>query len=897
MSETIIMDAAGPVGEAYAPTVLGDSPSLYWRLGESSGTTANDETANNNDGTYGAGVTLGETGALFGDADTAVDIASGATGVVTCSYSPFAAGSVRTFEGWANLDTTGPYQMLFTGTGATGPYFYVLAGSTDVRFNANNAAGGDLNWASAISGAGAWFHWVLIVDQTGDTAELFINGVSKGVLAHAVNYSSPGNFNLGHFVGLNYDGKMDEVAVYERALTSTEVQEHYTIGTAGPVSTPAAFPDRTALDISSWVSKDGIDWGDAQMVAYMSEQAVGSSPADFRIPNRQITIPLALKAVGGTAFGTIRSSIQSRIGQWQQQGGQLKRVLSDASGTVFCDVVTAQLHLGGDWLQAHRDADVNAAITLEAIPDFYEAEETLSDHTETTLPEITFTETTANGGDFPLGDRVRVVVDEDGAQSQRGMFWAWRGRHYSSASTAASAYEAEALQTLDTATKVAKAGASGGTVVTHGTLSTNWTPVVGTNMGGTTYLTHTGTNRIYARVFSTAGTTVQSRFVWDVGDLVLPSENDAVRLYDGGTFHILDLGEVRLDPTPTGTHRWQGMIQAKGDAGAEAFSVDRVWIVNRDESAGVLQAPTTLVQGLATYSARSEFATESGTITGDALAVGGTWVGAGDGDDFSVVAGVATRMATNDTTPGIENGRLITASTPTTLTNTAARVDFKTAGVGTLSMGVVLRYTNISNFVVAVVSATASGIAPTLNIYKRVAGTTSTVASGVGTPILQLDTWYTIEATVDASGQVVLYYGVQNRASRQLAVTDSALATGGALASGSVGVVDYNSGAGSTRSYDNFAAWAPTFDAVAFASQSVELNTQGITREDTGGTAWGPVSVQAGDIPRMPNRASAGTVEFVGKLTRGDFISLPDPGVDDISARVYRRASHLLIPS
>src|SRR6185503_13603583 len=109
-------------------------------------------------------------------------------------------------------------------------------------------------------------------------------------------------------------------------------------------------------------------------------------------------------------------------------------------------------------------------------------EVTLSDHTETSAAELVFTETSVSGN-YPA--RVRVVVDDDQAQAQLGLLWGFRARNYSSASTAAVPYEAESLQPLDTATKVALTGASGGTVVTHGTLSPNWTPVLGTNIAGT----------------------------------------------------------------------------------------------------------------------------------------------------------------------------------------------------------------------------------------------------------------------------------------------------------------------------------------------------------------------------------------------------------------------------
>ena len=51
--------------------LLDDGPAAYWRLGEASGTNANDETTNNKDGTYNGSPPLGA-----GDADTAVTLES-----------------------------------------------------------------------------------------------------------------------------------------------------------------------------------------------------------------------------------------------------------------------------------------------------------------------------------------------------------------------------------------------------------------------------------------------------------------------------------------------------------------------------------------------------------------------------------------------------------------------------------------------------------------------------------------------------------------------------------------------------------------------------------------------------------------------------------------------------
>jgi hypothetical protein len=56
---------------SYVDEVLADSPLAYWRLGEPSGATAADSSGNGHDGTYEGSPTLGVSGSVAGDADTA----------------------------------------------------------------------------------------------------------------------------------------------------------------------------------------------------------------------------------------------------------------------------------------------------------------------------------------------------------------------------------------------------------------------------------------------------------------------------------------------------------------------------------------------------------------------------------------------------------------------------------------------------------------------------------------------------------------------------------------------------------------------------------------------------------------------------------------------------------
>lgn len=224
---------------AYAAEVLADSPALYWRLGESSGTTAQDETANNRDGTYGSGVTLGTAGALVGDANTAVSLDDTLNGRITSSYNPFANGSQRTFEGWAwrNSIASGNFDALFGGQigGNVSPAFYLEANNQNVRF-VPVASGSESVWTAAWPGNAQWVHWVLTFDEPNDVAELFINGVSQGTRTETEQYSAtPGDFQVGALrngpATDPFNGRMDEIAIYGSILSSARVLAHYEAGT------------------------------------------------------------------------------------------------------------------------------------------------------------------------------------------------------------------------------------------------------------------------------------------------------------------------------------------------------------------------------------------------------------------------------------------------------------------------------------------------------------------------------------------------------------------------------------------------------------------------------------------------------------------------------------------
>jgi len=635
---------------------------------------------------------------------------------------------------------------------------------------------------------------------------------------------------------------------------------------------------RTELDITPWIVVEGIDWGDAEMEAYKAEAQVGESVVDFRIPNRQIAAPLVIRDQGGTSFATARSYIQAKAALWQREGGVGKRVLG-TGGTVYFDVVANGLTLSGDWMQANKSIDTEAELRLEAIPDFYEPEVEVASAEEKAAAEL-IKVIPDPGGDMPA--RVRIVVEEKQGVDQKGLIWAFRSRHYSSASTANTAYEAEELQTLDTARKVALSGASGGTVVQHGTISTNWTPVVGGRLGGTSFPTHTGTNRVFARVYSTSGTLAQARLVWDVGDLVNPAENPAYALPGGSAFHIADLGEVRLDKAPVGNHRWDWQIQAKGDEGNEDFKVDKVWIVNSDEGMGVLTAPLTLPSGLSTYSARDEFTSTAGTLNGKTLPTGGTWTTSGGTVDFVAAEGVITRVAKSDSFT--RNAEPPGGEYP----NGAMRVDFEWSALPTEAGKSLETQLDIVNTCtcLAYYHCFESGL-----IWSRLY---------LGAGLVYID--YPWQPKVRYS---ILMLSVGGRYGAAWVTTGGAEPNGPpdivapiTGASGKARLGDRYTGTESiTRTYDNYAVWVPSPDAVAFASKSAQLTTDGMYRHDSGGSAYGPVSRVVGDLPRLPaGGLESRTTELFLKGSRGDLGGLPDSAIDDLAVKVFASRGWLTVP-
>ena len=221
--------------ENYTAAVLALSPALFWPLDAISGAT--DRSGNSRNGTGAGGVVVGGPPAPSALPASSTDF-DGTDDLITSSYNPFTNGTTRTFAGWAYCDTNSGLNSLMGSGAAAGSQVLLRlsSGGQNVVFGSQGSTGA-VTWTSAWPGNTQWVHWVLIFDEGGDTASLYINGALTSAQAITRAYAaSPGNFRAGaqNSTGADpFDGKMAHVAVFERALTPGEILTIYKAGAAG----------------------------------------------------------------------------------------------------------------------------------------------------------------------------------------------------------------------------------------------------------------------------------------------------------------------------------------------------------------------------------------------------------------------------------------------------------------------------------------------------------------------------------------------------------------------------------------------------------------------------------------------------------------------------------------
>ncbi|MEU0937028.1 LamG-like jellyroll fold domain-containing protein [Embleya sp. NPDC005971] len=240
---------------AYASAITASAPVAYYRLGEQGGTGANNAFGSAGAGTYHE-VIPGRAGAFAGGDDTAAEF-NGTTSHVELPQNLLRNNPRLSIELWFRTDKPGVLvghqsNAIDDPAGVGGTYTPALYIDTNGKLRGKFMQA-DAAWAAPVASAQSvtdsrWHHAVLTAD--GSVQLLYLDGAKAGSINGAINHESSSRVYLGAgfvsgwaeapgTVG-RFDGSMDEVAVYDRAIDAAAVTEHFAArGAVIPNSAPA----------------------------------------------------------------------------------------------------------------------------------------------------------------------------------------------------------------------------------------------------------------------------------------------------------------------------------------------------------------------------------------------------------------------------------------------------------------------------------------------------------------------------------------------------------------------------------------------------------------------------------------------------------------------------------
>jgi len=231
----------------------------YWKLDETSGTRVDSHGSNN---LTDNNTVLSATGVISNGADFE-DTNSEYLNITDASQTGLDLTGNRSFSLWVKPETTpssgNGMAMFYKWGGSQAQYGFIYAdvsGTKRLRFLGYNTCGGsniNHDWTHTLS-TSVFTHLVLTYTQSNSDAELWINGVSQGIVdaGFTGGQNCTGAFSissLGSGIQWYWDGVIDEVGVWSKVLSSGEIGELYNAGAgfAYPFTSAPIFRPRISF--------------------------------------------------------------------------------------------------------------------------------------------------------------------------------------------------------------------------------------------------------------------------------------------------------------------------------------------------------------------------------------------------------------------------------------------------------------------------------------------------------------------------------------------------------------------------------------------------------------------------------------------------------------------------
>lgn len=229
-----VLAAAKLKSSAYTQDVSSDAPRCWFRLGEPAGSTTVFDSVRAIQGTVVGTATFGQTG-LAGDEDTAVTMANANSGIRVTDSRAFITGTGQSFSVEALIRTSeAATEVIWQQDGTSSCQIRLrMLGTGLLEFQVTDT-GSSYTAETESSGAvndGATHHVVASYSDT-NGLRVFVDGsnVSNIVLTDTgspiITAFQMSIANDKSFLVNGWNGTLDELAVYARELSTTEIAEH-----------------------------------------------------------------------------------------------------------------------------------------------------------------------------------------------------------------------------------------------------------------------------------------------------------------------------------------------------------------------------------------------------------------------------------------------------------------------------------------------------------------------------------------------------------------------------------------------------------------------------------------------------------------------------------------------
>jgi len=220
----------------YKSEIMSSSPSLYLRLGESSGATADDESGNNLDGAYQNTPTYSVDAELYGDTNTAVRLNGTDEYITVADNALLDPGDTFSIVLRVRLTNLAANQALLDK--GTNGYQLIVDTAGTLYLTKTGTANICSNLSAQNMVPNRWYH--IAVTKATSTFHIYIDGVeSTSSIGNQTIAGTASSLNIGRLVaGTSYlAGAIDEVALFPTALSAVRVTALYRASVGRKVTT------------------------------------------------------------------------------------------------------------------------------------------------------------------------------------------------------------------------------------------------------------------------------------------------------------------------------------------------------------------------------------------------------------------------------------------------------------------------------------------------------------------------------------------------------------------------------------------------------------------------------------------------------------------------------------